>query len=66
MNPTRNTSATTSQISDSLGAIRDDLSQIRGAQGDLSDSRLAAVQAANEQFTSQLKSIASELEDADR
>jgi hypothetical protein len=53
--------ATTSKISDSLGAIRDDLSQIKDAQGDLSDSRRASVKDANQQFASQVKSTASDL-----
>jgi len=52
---------TPDQITKSLGAIRDDLSKIKDAQGDLSDSRRAAVKDANQQFTSQLKSAASDL-----
>lgn len=47
--------ATTSQIKDSLQAIRKDLSTIVDAQGDLSDQRRKDVQAANEQFRSSVR-----------
>ena len=51
------TTATADQVSKSLQSIRDDLSKIAGAQGDLADSRKAQVQSANEQFTSQVKNV---------
>jgi hypothetical protein len=47
--------ATTSQIKDGLGAIKDDLSKIAGAQGDLSEQRRNDVRAANEQFSASVK-----------
>lgn len=51
------TTATADQVSKSLQSIRDDLSKIASAQGDLADSRKAQVQSANEQFTSQVKNV---------
>ena len=53
--------ATTSQIKDSLKAIQNDLGQIKAAQGDLKGQRKSQVQAANEAFTTQVKTITSEL-----
>jgi hypothetical protein len=52
------TSATTSQVTDSLRSIRDDLSKIADAQGELSDDRRQEVQAANEQFRTALRDTA--------
>jgi hypothetical protein len=53
--------ATTSDIKDSLQAIRQDLSTIGDAQGDLSDERRQDVQAANEQFTASVRETAQSL-----
>jgi hypothetical protein len=53
--------ATTSQIGGSLTAIREDLSTIANAQKDLSGQRKQQIQAANEAFASDLKSIAADL-----
>lgn len=53
--------ATTTQIRQSLGSIRNSLSQIKSAQPDLSDSRRAQVTSANEAFTAQVKSVTSSL-----
>jgi hypothetical protein len=53
--------ATTSQVKDSLTAIRDDLRKIGDAQGDLDDERKSQVQAANAAFAAQLQSIAADL-----
>ena len=54
-------SATTSEVKDSLNAIRDDLKKISGAQGDLSDARKAEVHKANQQFSSSFQEIAGSL-----
>jgi valyl-tRNA synthetase len=53
--------ATTSQVKDSLNAISSDLSKITDAQGDLNDERKKQVQSANQQFTSEVKSVVSNL-----
>jgi hypothetical protein len=52
------TSATTSQVTDSLQSIRNDLSKIAQAQGELSDDRRQEVQAANQQFRTALRNTA--------
>ncbi len=52
--------ATTSQVKDSLTAIRDDLEKITDAQGDLSDARKSEVQAANDAFSTKVQDIASQ------
>jgi uncharacterized protein YgfB (UPF0149 family) len=52
------TTATTSQVSDSLQAIKDDLSTISKATGDLSDERRKDVEAANEKFSADVKALA--------
>jgi hypothetical protein len=52
------TTATTSQVQDSLNAIRNDLSTIGNAMGDLSDERREQVDAANAQFTAAVRQIA--------
>lgn len=44
-----------------LKAIRDDLSTIAGAQGDLSQDRRSQVQAANQQFKAQVQQVAGEV-----
>ena len=54
-------SATTSQIKDSLTAIGDDLTKIKNAQSDLDDQRKSQVQQANQAFESQLKAISETL-----
>jgi hypothetical protein len=53
--------ATLASVGDSLNAIRDDLGQIAEAQGDLNDERKQQVESANKEFTSQLRSIATNL-----
>jgi hypothetical protein len=53
--------ATTSQIRESLTAIGNDLTKIKDAQADLDDQRKSQVQQANQAFESQLKSIRSTL-----
>src|SRR6187200_2590185 len=53
--------ATTDQIRTSLSAIRKDLSTITNAEKDLSGQRKQQIQAANQEFASQVKSIASNL-----
>ena len=47
--------ATTSQITDSLQAIRDDLSKIAAARPDLADDRRQQVDAANTKFESSVR-----------
>jgi hypothetical protein len=47
--------ATTSQIKQSLQAIKDDMAKIGDAQSDLSDERRNDVQVANDQFTSSVR-----------
>jgi hypothetical protein len=53
--------ATVEGVQSNLNAIQDDLETIAGAQGDLSDQRRQEVESANEEFKSQLDSIASGL-----
>jgi hypothetical protein len=53
--------ATTSGVKDSLSSIRGDLQKIRDAQPQLNAERRKQVQAANDEFTSQLGSIAGDL-----
>jgi len=53
------TSASTAQISDMLGAIRDDLSQISGARDQLSEGRRGEVDDANEAFAATVRETAS-------
>ena len=53
--------ATAATVGDSLNAIRDDLEQIAEAQGDLNDERKQQLESANKEFTSQLQSIAKNL-----
>src|SRR3954454_8415463 len=52
------TTATTSQVTDGLQAIRDDLATIRSSREDLSDDRRKDVQAANDEFKGQVQEIA--------
>jgi hypothetical protein len=51
--------ATTSQIRSSVQAISDDLKTITESHGDRNDERKSQVQQANEQFTAQVKDLAS-------
>ena len=51
--------ATSDQVQKSLKAIGDDLTQIKNAQGDLSDERKQQVQKANQDFEAQVKDIVS-------
>jgi hypothetical protein len=51
--------ATTSQVKDSLTSIKNDLGQIKDAQGDLNEQRKKQVQSANQQFTSEVSSVIS-------
>jgi|SRR4051794_25936384 hypothetical protein len=48
-------SATTSQVTDALQAIRDDLSKIGDAKASLSDERRSDVQAANDAFAASVR-----------
>ena len=50
-------SATTSDISNSLTAIRNDLKEIKNAQADLSDERKTQIRDANQAFESQVRGI---------
>jgi hypothetical protein len=54
-------SASLDGIESNLSAIQDDLGTIADAQGELSDERRQQVQAANQEFTQQLESIAGDL-----
>jgi hypothetical protein len=51
----------TDAVSQSLRAIRTDLSEIKGAQGDLSDDRRREVESANQAFTSQVEGIVKQI-----
>ena len=53
--------ATTSEIRESLTTIGNDLTKIKDAQGELDGQRKSQVQQANQAFESQLKSIRSTL-----
>ena len=53
--------ATVEGVQSNLNAIQDDLETIAGAQGDLNDERRQEVESANEEFKSELDSIASGL-----
>jgi uncharacterized protein YjbJ (UPF0337 family) len=53
--------ATTSKVTDSLQAIRDDLGKIGDARGDLADDRRAEVSAANDQFAASVRKTLGEL-----
>ena len=52
------TTATTSDVTEGMQAIGDDLSTIRENREDLSDDRRAAVQAANDAFADQVRDLA--------
>jgi hypothetical protein len=54
-------SVTSDKVRSSLNAIRDDLAKIADAQGDLSDTQKKQVQKANEEFTSKVKALASDI-----
>jgi len=51
----------TDAVKESLGAIRNDLKDISGAQSDLSNDRRSEAESANKAFTSSVKGIASQL-----
>jgi hypothetical protein len=53
--------ATADEVEENLTSIRDDLMEIADAQGDLNEDRKQQVQSANQEFKSQLDSIASGL-----
>ena len=53
--------ATTSQVQQSLEAIGNDLNKMKDAQGDLDDERKDQVQQANQAFESQVRDILSSL-----
>jgi hypothetical protein len=53
--------ATLDGVQQNLTAIRDDLRTIGDAQGDLSDERKQQVESANNEFASQLQSVASDI-----
>ena len=52
------TTATTSQVSDGLEAIRNDLTTIRKSREKLSDARRKEVDAANDAFADQIRTLA--------
>ena len=52
------TTATASQVNDNLKAIRNDLSQMADARGDLSDERRAELDKANEAFAATFRDTA--------
>jgi hypothetical protein len=52
---------TTDAVKQSLGAIRNDLKDISGAQSDLSSDRRSEAEAANKEFTTSVRQIAGEL-----
>jgi hypothetical protein len=54
-------SATSSQIQDSLNAIGDDLTKIKNARNNLDDDRKSQVDDANKNFESQVRSTFSDL-----
>jgi hypothetical protein len=55
------TTATKSKIQSGLKAIRDDLTTIKNAEGDLNDQRKKQVQQANQAFKTQVKDVTSTL-----
>ena len=55
------TTATVDGVKENLNAIKNDLKEITGAQGDLSDDRKQEVESATQDFGSEVKSIASSL-----
>lgn len=52
---------TTDEVTQNLDAIQNDLSDIADAQSDLSDDRRSEVEAATNEFTSSIKTVASDL-----
>jgi hypothetical protein len=52
------TTVTADKVKSSLSSIQDDLKKITAAQGDLNAERKKQVQSANQEFSSQLQSIA--------
>jgi hypothetical protein len=55
------TTATVDGVSGALDAIKNDLTQISDAQGDLNDERKQEVESANQKFSASLKAVASGL-----
>ena len=53
--------ATTKDVQQNVDAIKNDLKDIRDAQGDLSEDRKQQVESANQEFSSQLQAVASDL-----
>ena len=56
------TTATADGVKENLNAIENDLTQMKDAQGDLSDDRKQEVESATEEFGSEVESIASGLQ----
>jgi hypothetical protein len=52
---------TTDAVTESLGAIKNDLKDMAGAQSDLSSDRRSELQAANKAFTSSVQDIAGQV-----
>jgi hypothetical protein len=52
------TTATTSQVTENVQVIRDDLDTIRDSRAQLSDDNRKAVEAANDAFADQIRSLA--------
>ena len=55
------TTATADAVSGAVDAIQNDLKQISDAQGDLNDERKQEVESANQKFSAQLETVASDL-----
>ena len=53
--------ATTDQITKSLATIRDDLSKIGDARGDLAESKKNEVSSANQEFSAQVRTVLGDL-----
>jgi Tfp pilus assembly protein PilP len=51
----------TDEVTKSLSAIRSDLSDIKGAQSDLSDDRREQVESANQSFTSAVEGVVKQI-----
>ena len=52
--------ATTKDVQQQLDAIKNDLNDIKDAQGDLNEDRKQQVESANQEFSSQVKAVASD------
>jgi uncharacterized protein YjbJ (UPF0337 family) len=53
--------ATRDAVSGALDAMKNDLKQISGAQGDLNDERKQDVESANQEFSAQVKAVAADV-----